>query len=389
MSSQAAAFSLLDELESRLKCGSNEQRADVLRRITDLFIVRAETITEEQIALFEDVFESLIVEIEHQALARLGERLAAIDNAPTNVIRRLSRHDGIDVAGPVLEKSTRLTDDDLVLVAETKSQAHLFAIAGRERIGPLVTDVLVSRGNSLVVTKVAGNSGASFSSSGFDNLVERAQGDENLAEKVAIRPELTPDLLKVLVLRATEAVKRRLLAHSNPAVREQIKKVLPAVATGVARTAAEGLARQGAHAAKIALKQDPAPLRAQLAEFATVGRPHEMITAFAALTELSTEVVKRLLQRRADDGVLILCKAAGLGWPAVKAVFSLRADWQPASEAFVRNGYDNYARLSAETAQRVLRFLKARSNLSEADIERFLNDHSGPGGGAAAFPAAR
>jgi uncharacterized protein (DUF2336 family) len=389
MPSQAAACSLIDELEDRLQRGSSDQRADVLRRVTDLFIIRAETISEEQIALFDDVFESLIEEIEQQTLARLSERLALVGNAPTKIIRRLSRHDGIDVAGPVLEKSTRLTDQDLVLVAKSKSQAHLSAIAGRERISPTVTDVLVRRGESPVVSKVAGNPGASFSNIGLNNLVQRAQGDENIAEKVASRPELTPDLLKILVLRATDTVKRRLLAHSNPVVREEVKKVLPAVATEVARTAATGLARQGGYAAKIVLQQDPAQLRSQLADFASVGRLHEMIATFAALTEMPTEVVKRLLQRRADDGVLILCKAAGLGWPAVKAVFALRAKWHPASAGIVHNGFDNYVRLSAEAAQRVLRFLKARTNLSEAEIENFLNDSSRPEGTVAAVSGTR
>jgi uncharacterized protein (DUF2336 family) len=388
MPSQAAC-SLIEELEDRLQRGSSDQRADVLRRVTDLFIIRAETISEEQIALFDDVFESLVGEIEQQALARLGERLATIDKAPAKTIRRLSRHDGIDVAGPVLEKSSRLTDEDLVAVAKTKSQAHLFAIAGRARISPTVTDVLLRRGDAPVVSKVAGNPGAAFSNIGLGNLIQRAEGDENIAEKVASRPEITPDLLKVLVLRATDAVKSRLLAHANPLVRAQVKQVLPAVATQVARTAAAGLARQGGHAAKIVLQRDPAQLRWQLADFAEAGRLHEMIAAFAALTGLPTEVVRRLLQRRADDGVLILCKAAGLGWPAVKAVFALRAKWQPASAAIAHDGFDHYIRLSAEAAQRVLRFLKARTDLSEAEIENFLNDSSRPEGTVTAVSGAR
>ena len=53
------------------------------------------------------------------------ERQAArpIDRAPVNVIGRLSYDDDIDIAGPILEQSNVLTDDDLVEIASTKSQA--------------------------------------------------------------------------------------------------------------------------------------------------------------------------------------------------------------------------------------------------------------------------
>ena len=98
--------------------------------------------------VFDDVLGKLIHRIETKALAELSSRLAPIDNAPIDVIRRLARNDEIIVAGPVLATSARLTASDLIEVAETKSQRHLLAISGRSQLEEAVTDVLLTHGRS-------------------------------------------------------------------------------------------------------------------------------------------------------------------------------------------------------------------------------------------------
>ena len=369
--------SLVLEIEDRLKRGSAAQRAEILHRITELFLERASSIVEEQVAFFSEVFEQLIEEIELQALITLSEQLAPVETAPVNIIHRMSRHDEIGVAGPVLEKSNRLSDEDLVEIARTKSQAHLGAIAGRERINPTVTDVLVDRGESAVATKVAANPGASFSNAGFNMLLMRAERDENLAEKVSRRPELTPELLKMLVLRATDAVRERMVAKASPGLRDKINQILPVVADRVERIASSGIVRNSGFSVKTLRLHDAAEIRSQLADFAAVGRLQEMIGAFTVLTELPAEIVRRLLQLQADDGVLILCKAAGLGWPAVKAVLAARTGLQPLAQASIDGDFDHYFGLSIEVAQRVVRFLRARKNMTEAQIRNILDDNSG------------
>src|SRR6202020_1942000 len=102
----------------------------------------------------------------------LSSRLAPIDSAPVEVIRRLARNDEISVAGPVLTASSSLTANDLIEVAGTKSQSHLLAISGRAQIDETVTDVLLTRGNSEVTNRLATNAGARFSEKGFETLVK-------------------------------------------------------------------------------------------------------------------------------------------------------------------------------------------------------------------------
>jgi Uncharacterised protein conserved in bacteria (DUF2336) len=86
---------------------------------------------------------------------QLSDRIASVDNAPERLIRRLAHDDAIEISGPVLTRSDRLGQDELVAIARTKSQAHLAAIAGRTELGEQVTDVLVERGDVTVARKIA------------------------------------------------------------------------------------------------------------------------------------------------------------------------------------------------------------------------------------------
>ncbi|MFZ3360811.1 MAG: DUF2336 domain-containing protein, partial [Xanthobacteraceae bacterium] len=176
------ARSLIAELEDAIQSGSKDKRVETLRRVTDLFVTGADRFNDEQIEVFDDVLGQLIKRIEARALAELSNRLAPISNAPLETVKRLAKDGDIAVVESMLTKSPRLSDQDLIEVALTKTQAHLVAISTRPQITTLVTDVLLQRGNDLVVHKLAENPGAHFSESGFAVLVKRAESDEHLAE---------------------------------------------------------------------------------------------------------------------------------------------------------------------------------------------------------------
>src|ERR1700742_1580995 len=108
--SAVAPESLLDELQSTLAHGTVARRVETLRRVTDLFIHGAVDYSDEQVGLFDDVFQCLIRHIEVSAKALLSNRLAPIDTAPPQTIRTLALDDVIEVAAPVLTQSARVDD---------------------------------------------------------------------------------------------------------------------------------------------------------------------------------------------------------------------------------------------------------------------------------------
>src|SRR3981189_2552790 len=133
--------SLLDELQATLAHGTVARRVETLRRVTARSTWSASRFSDEQIALFDDVFQCLTDHIETAAKALLANRLAPIDTAPPLTVRALAFDDLIEVAAPVLSRSERLDDDTLIETARNKSQAHLMAISIRKVLSRAVTDV--------------------------------------------------------------------------------------------------------------------------------------------------------------------------------------------------------------------------------------------------------
>ena len=145
------SLSLIDDLERALASGTTEKRLQMLWRVTDLFMSGATRYNDDHIGVFDDVMLKLAAAIEARARAKLASRLAAIAAAPPRTVKALAFDDDIAVAEPVLSRSERLDESDLVANASTKSQQHLFAITQRPALSEAVTDVLVTRGNQAVV----------------------------------------------------------------------------------------------------------------------------------------------------------------------------------------------------------------------------------------------
>lgn len=354
-----ANLSLIPELEDVVQRGSPEKRAETLERMTTLFLNGASRFSDEHVDLFDQVFGLLIEEIETKARAELSSRLAPVSNAPVKLLRRLANDDDITVAGPVLTLAPRLAETDLIDVASNKGQAHLQAICGRRSLGEAVTDVLVRRGNREVARRVAENRNARISEQGFSSLVKRAEQDEILAEKVGLRPDIPPPMFRELLTKATAVVHRRLIASATPEVRAAIGEVLAKVSKEVgARVGPRDY--RAAQRIVLGLEQANQLDEAALMSFCAEGKYEEAVVALATLTKVPIRIADRLMDGERHDPVLIMCKAAGLNWPAVKALIRARPDGTSTSAPGLDAAFANYGRLSASTAQRVIRFWQVR-----------------------------
>lgn len=357
------SHSLIGELDEAIQSGSSDKRIVTLRRVTDLLLNHADQYGPEQIELFDDVLLRMIGHIETRVLAELGERLAPVATAPLGVVRHLANHDEITVAGPVLKDSKRLSSPDLVEIASVKSQDHLLAISQRAEIDETVTDVLVDRGNSEVARKVAVNSGARFSQAGFATLVRRAEHDDVLAELAGQRADMPPQLFAQLLAKATATVKAK-LASLRPEAADEVARTLDKVTRELqaqcpGRDYSEALGRMKLVQADGKLDESIILESAKASQF------EETAAALALLCSAPIELIDQLMQSNRIDGLLIPCKAGGLGWPAAKAVIRLTPAHGATSEAAFETAKKDYANLSLAAAQRILRFWQARSNVAK------------------------
>ncbi len=312
-----AQQSLIEELEEAVQSGSRERRVDTLRRITDLFLLAPAQLSNEQIGVFDDVLTRLVARVETKARTELANRLAPIAQAPADVIKRLAYDDEIAVAGPVLTQSPRLTTEDLVSIAQQKGQAHLYAIAGRDRIEEQVTDVLVNRGNREVMHTLAANAGAAFSNTGYSRMVERAENDEGLVETLGGRVDVPREA-------------------SAPRNFEDAQRL-------------------------VSLLQETGRLdESEIHIFAKHEKYEEAMAGLAALCAVPVDLIERLAQSRRTDALLVPCKAAGFSWATVRALLELRARHNAVADHGMDAAMKEFAKLSQPTAARVLRFWQVR-----------------------------
>ena len=366
----SAAQSLIHEIESSLGSGPASQRSDVLRKVTDLFLVGAEDFTPEQTGLFDDVFFHLIQKIERSALIELSGRLAPVGFPPVNVIRRLARDGDIEIAGPILEKSAALTDSDLSEIARTMGQDHLTAIAGRKHVSEVVSGILVERGEGRVMRRVAGNAGAQFSRLTLASLLGKAGQDAELAETVAGRADIPPELFEQFVIKATEAVRQRLLETVHPSVKGRIEQVLAGVAKRISET--EAPPRKPGAANARANVPNPARLRERLSQLAKARRSAETLTTFAICCDVPVAAVKNVHRQKSDEGMIILGKAAGLGWQDMKDVFEATMPDKIATREDEKALFAIFLGLSTPNAQRVVRFIRTSQKLSKDEIKKLI-----------------
>jgi uncharacterized protein (DUF2336 family) len=358
MSSKSAlsSESLLDELQTTLANGTVAQRVETLRRVTDLFSNGAVHFSDQQIRLFDDLFQCLINHIETSAKALLAHRLAAIDTAPPLTIRALAMDDLIEVAAPVLSRSERLDDETLIETAGSKSQAHLMAISTRRVLSGAVTDVLVQHGNDEVVRSTVNNPGAEFSERGFTRLLDRAEGNDDLASCLGRRPTLPRHLYLKLIAKASATVRQRLEA-ANPhhtaevpgAVREAARRLRDAASAMLQDTVI-------AHALVRSLYEDGRLDEDQVTAFAEACKFDEANASIAALANVPVSIAENIMVESRAEGVMILAKVAGLSWDSVKAFINMRDDLAGTEPTNLPVCQATYERLRPSTAQQVLRF---------------------------------
>lgn len=370
-----AERSIVDEVEAAINIGSAEKRLETARRVTDLFLASAGGFNSEQVELFDNVLERLVKTIEIRAIADIGarmalaemsEQLAPIGQAPPSVVRRLARNDQILIAGPVLKESARLSEDDLIEIAETKSEQHLLAVSARWWLKEVVTDALLARRYPRVSRRIVSNPGARVSAGGFAIIVAQAEADPELAVETGIRIDLPARLRDQLFRSATEEVRSRLLSRAPPHLFEEIRNAIATVAAGASREMSKVRDFAAAKHLVAQLKANGRLNEATLSGFARQRKYEETVAALAELSQATIEIIRPLMQSLRDDGLLVPCRVAELSWETTSAVLEARYSTGSMGPVELAKAKSQFARMTIENARHLLNFWQVRSSSSPA-----------------------
>jgi uncharacterized protein (DUF2336 family) len=368
-----AGQAIVDEVEAAIRFGSAEKCMTTAKRVTGLFLGSAGSFNSEQVELFDHVLERLVKTIElraladisaRMALAEMSEQLAPVGQAPPAIVRRLARNDEIRIARPILQESSRLSAEDLVEIAQTKSEQHLLAVAGRWWLKETVTDALLARRFASVSRRVVSNPGAKVSAGGFAIILAQAEKDPDLAVETGVRADLPSELRLQLLNNATEEVRGRLLERAPQHLFEEIRNAIATVAAGIERdmTRVRDFTAAKRHVGK--LKDSGVLNEAVLLGFARQRKYEETVVALAYLAHSSIEVIRPLMQSLRGEGLLVPCRAAGLTWETTAAVMECRYSTGTMGPIEKAAAQSQFKQITRGNADRLLRFWQVRASQS-------------------------
>ena len=358
-------MSKLQDLIDLAKEPSSDKRRVLLREVTDLFFVNPDHRPGEM-ALFDDVLNQLAGEMEVAVRAELAGRIAEVQPGPSKLLRGLAADASIEVARPVLERSTALSEADLMAVARQRGQAHLQAISRRDTVSEAVSDLIVARGDDTTLGVLLSNERAKLSRQAHEAAVDRAEANPALHAAVVNRGDLPPDLLNEMYFVVEGQLRGKILernAEVDPAELEA------ALAAGRNRVAVQDGALPDDYAAA---ERDVRSMVARKAltpkALASMLRNRESTKFMVALAELAAidfNTARLILERRELDALAIVCRAADFERSLFLtfAVLVLDRDADPMGRA--KEYGDLYAELPRESAQRTLRFWRMRRTAPE------------------------
>ena len=357
----AASAALIAELDKAVNGRSPQRRVEILRKVTKLFLSDADRFNEAQIGVFDDVLVCLIERVEAQVLAQLSSNLSAVGLAPKEAVRQLAFHEDASVAGPVLSKSRRLSEQDLISIANMRGQRHLLAISGRETIDESVSDVLVKRGDSAVRNTLAENAGARLSEIGYAALVKDAERDDGLAERLGLRQDIPPGLFRELVTKAANRVRTRLLKSASAEIQAQIQAAIKTAAEQVSAPQPKPVDYSEPRSRMIELNRTGKLNDATLNKFAVQRDYVSIVAALSFLSTLPIEAIEPLIRSDRLDGLIVACKAARLNWSTTAMIIRNRPGCAPVSKQRFEQGLQVFDALALSAAQQTIKFWSTRS----------------------------
>jgi len=280
----------------------------------------------------------------------LAEALAEVTGSPpreiTKAIHRLAADDVFAVSAPVLERSTLLTDADLLgIIANGPPAGALSAIARRNGAGESLTEQIAEKGDVDAVAALLGNKSAQIREETLDRLVERAPPNKAWHEPLVHRPKLSSrsalgiagfvahSLLEILRTRkdldpetagaVADVVAKRLKSEVGKSDKSKGKKKDEEPSESAARLHKEG---------KLTVDMVTAAIDGGKRDFATAG--------LAALAGLKAEAARDLLASRSAKAATALAWKAGLNMRQAIQVQLRLAGVSPQATLYAKNGTD-------------------------------------------------
>jgi uncharacterized protein (DUF2336 family) len=324
----------IHDIENAIQHADPQTRHQTLRAVTDLFMSTAPDLDENKVGVFDGLFSSLLDDSEFEGVVDLSKRIAPVYNAPPRLVRRLADDQRIEVAGPVLSESPRLSETDLCEIAKSKGNEHLLAISARPGLTEPLTDILIERGNQDVARSVANNASAQLSRAGLEQLVRLAERDDVVGAGLSVRSDIPPNRLQALLAKAAARAEQKLVDVA----------------------AAQRLI--------VSMKQSGHLVETDVVNFARARHYEALVASLSLLADLKYDAIENLMLHTEAGGLVLVCKALGFDWNTTMEILRAGGERSGLAERGLHRAHGDFMKLSKATADRVLRFWHVRQNVA-------------------------
>lgn len=359
--SQATAR--LQDLVHLAKEPSGDRRRDLLRQVTDLFLDNAQDLNDSEVGHFSEIMEKVAYDLEVKVRQELSERLADSPNAPKGLVNRLA-NDEIDVARPVLARSTVLDNADLIEIIKRHSQEHLQAVSGRDTVDEEVADQLVERGDDNVLKSLAGNKGAQISRNAMETMIDRAEKNEELHAPLVGCQNLPPDLLNEMFFYVSKTLREDILEKNEELDEDLLDEVLESTKETLVQEVEEPEGAWSAPEKFIRRKERYSELDQDLlVQLLRQGKIPEFIVGFARLADIDRDTARKIIFDQGSEALAIGCKAIGFDRSTYSNLMLLADTDRKRSTEDTFELLAMYDKITKESAQRAVRFWRTRKRV--------------------------
>lgn len=341
-------------------------RGALLKRLADVVCLPSTRVNGFERAMTGDLLVEMLREASTAERERVARRLAILTEIPSPLLRLLLR-DAVEVAAPLLDDGTSLSDSDLIACARDASPEHRKLIAARRHVSEVVAEVLVERDEPAVIETLLRNVESKLSQTAIEAVVAVSRVHASYIPLLLRRAELKPSHAYVLFWWADPECRRLILSRfavSREVLQDMSGDVFPlAAAEGwqdpLARKALQFIERRQRNRAAIE-KSPYASLDDAVSAAQQSGMTRELASEIAYLSGLKPMTGAKIFTDPCGEPLAILCKATGLPRSAVKALWRALKRPETDSQGNVSPPLERtliaYDMMAVDRAQTVLRY---------------------------------
>lgn len=346
--------------------GSFRARHALLKRLADVVSLPTSRINAFERAVTGDLLVEMLRLASPGERKRVAARLAPLAELP-NALARMLLRDEPDIAGLLIEQCASLSDADLVACARDATMEHRFLMASRRGLSEVVTETLLSFGETPVIEAVMRNTSARLCQTAVEGVVSLSRTEPHLCAHVLRRPELRPSGAYVMFWWCGPEDRRTILqrfAVSREVMQEVAEDVFAMAAAEdwqdpVSRKALQFIERRQRNRAAIE-KSPYGGLEQAVAAAAQDGLSREVATEIAYLSGVKPITGAKIMGDPGGEPLAILCKATGLGKTDLLGLWRSMRRPETTDDGAVHPAWERvqvtYDMLAVDRAQTVLRY---------------------------------